>query len=71
MSKKQMFDRWYDTLSEYEQSQLIAHILSTKLEATNEGLNVGPSGQRIVKGLFSGPAGYSPLVNCKLCGRPL
>lgn len=69
MDNFQKFDAWFDTLSESEQGEIVAHIISSKLEVTLEGLFVGPSGQRIAKGLFAGPAGLLSNQTCPVCGK--
>lgn len=71
MSKKKEFDSWFDCLTSKEQSEVIDHILATRLTPCNEGIHSGPSGQRIEKGLFSGPSGYSNSRACPSCGRPM
>ena len=71
MSNKNNFDSWFNGLTAREQSEIIEHIVSTKLEVTNEGFFSGPSGQTLTKGLFSGPSGSSNQNTCHACGRAL
>ncbi|USH01085.1 hypothetical protein K6Q96_09035 [Grimontia kaedaensis] len=71
MSNKTTFDNWFKNLSESEKDEILSHILSTKLDVTNEGFFSGPSGNTLEKGLFTGPSGSSGHQVCGGCGRPL
>ncbi len=71
MSNIQIFDNWFDKLPQSEQEKLITHIIGSRLEMVMEGYNVGPAGQRLLKGLFVGPAGLAADVRCSSCGKPL
>lgn len=68
MSAIQEFENWYNRLTERDKSNLLSHILETKITSCNEGVYTGPSGM-VIKGLFAGPSGNSNSDRCPHCGK--
>lgn len=69
MTAIEQFDKWYNQLSQLEKSELISHIISSKLQVCNEGFYTGPTGNMLTKGLYTGPAGQLVSNLCPRCGK--
>lgn len=67
MAVTEVFDNWFEKLSDEEKSKLLGHILNTKCQIACEGFHAGPAGL-LTKGLFVAPAGVGGKV-CPLCGK--
>ncbi|HNY45109.1 MAG TPA: hypothetical protein PLG11_07545 [Bacteroidales bacterium] len=62
------FEKWYNSLTDAQQKELLDHIFNKKIKSLNEGLFVGPIG-KLEKGLFTGPISSQRI--CPTCGRTM
>ena len=62
------FEKWYRSLTDAQQKELLNHIFNKKIKSLNEGLFMGPIG-KLEKGLFTGPISSQKI--CPTCGKKM